>query len=492
MNNSSGGGTTLATLRLAHGSTKIDSVVISSGQVAQTITFGALSSKLSTDANFSLSATASSALSVSFVSNSLSVCTVASSTVTLVAPGTCSITASQAGNGAYIAATDVTQTFAVSAIVPTLSGFSAINKTYGNTAFSITPPTTNSAGAFTYASSNTSVATLSGSTVTIIGTGSSTITATQAANGNYASSTTTTTITVTSATPTLSGFGLSSSSVAFGATAPTITTPTSASSGAITYTSATAGVATITSSGVITIAGVGTSVLTATQAANGNYASSTTITTITVTAIIINTAAIAGVTAPLTGATPVTSVSGTGYTGTVTWSGSPTTFAAATTYTATVTLTANTGYTLTGVTANFFTVSGATATNSASAGVVGAAFPATVLPSGYITSGGLIWAPITFGNIATWPNAVIACAAMNTNSVLGYSTQWRQPNGSELINLYSSGALSPTPAGWFLYPTWSSTSNGAGSYYEESLDNNFYYPFAPTNTFLVSCVHPEH
>jgi hypothetical protein len=237
---------------------------------------------------------------------------------------------------------------------------------------------------------------------------------------------------------------------------------------------------------------VGTSVLTATQAANGNYASSTTITTITVTAIIINTAAIAGVTAPLTGATPVTSVSGTGYTGTVTWSGSPTTFAAATTYTATVTLTANTGYTLTGVTANFFTVSGATATNSASAGVVGAAFPATVLPSGYITSGGLIWAPITFGNIATWPNAVIACAAMNTNSVLGYSTQWRQPNVSELINLYSSGALSPTPAGWFLYPTWSSTSNGAGSYYEESLDNNFYYPFAPTNTFLVSCVHPEH
>ena len=95
--------------------------------------------------------------------------------------------------------------------------------------------------------------------------------------------------------------------------------------------------------------------------------------------LVINTAAIAGVTAPVGGATPVTSVSGTGYTGTVTWNGSPSTFAYNTAYTATVTLTATTGYTLTGVTQNFFTVAGTspTATNSAGSGVVTAAFPAT-------------------------------------------------------------------------------------------------------------------
>jgi hypothetical protein len=87
-------------------------------------------------------------------------------------------------------------------------------------------------------------------------------------------------------------------------------------------------------------------------------------------------AAIAGVTAPVTGATPVTTTTaGTGYTGTVTWSGSPATFASGTIYTATITLTPTSGYTLTGVAANFFTVAGATpVTNSANAGVITAVF----------------------------------------------------------------------------------------------------------------------
>jgi hypothetical protein len=94
---------------------------------------------------------------------------------------------------------------------------------------------------------------------------------------------------------------------------------------------------------------------------------------------VISVAAIAGVTAPITGATPVTTTTaGTGYTGTVTWSGSPATFASATTYTATITLTASSGYTLTGVSENFFTVAGTTSdTNSANSGVVTAVFPAT-------------------------------------------------------------------------------------------------------------------
>jgi hypothetical protein len=97
--------------------------------------------------------------------------------------------------------------------------------------------------------------------------------------------------------------------------------------------------------------------------------------------IVISTAAIAGVTAPVTGATPVTTTTaGTGYTGTVTWSGSPSTFSSVTTYTATITLTPTSGYTLTGVTANFFTVAGATTvTHSANSGVITAAFPATAV-----------------------------------------------------------------------------------------------------------------
>ena len=90
----------------------------------------------------------------------------------------------------------------------------------------------------------------------------------------------------------------------------------------------------------------------------------------------ISAPAIAGVTAPVTGATPVTTTTaGTGYTGTVSWSGSPATFVANTRYTATITLTATSGYTLTGVSANFFTVTGASSvTHSANSGVITAVF----------------------------------------------------------------------------------------------------------------------
>ena len=97
------------------------------------------------------------------------------------------------------------------------------------------------------------------------------------------------------------------------------------------------------------------------------------------TATTISVAAIAGVTAPVAGATPVTTTTaGTGYTGTVAWSGSPTAFNFATTYTAIITLTPTSGYTLTGVSADFFTVAGATSdTNSADSGVITAVFPAT-------------------------------------------------------------------------------------------------------------------
>ncbi len=64
---------------------------------------------------FGLTATASSGLPVTFVSSTLPVCTVGSSTgvATFAGTGTCTITASQAGNGTYSAATPVSVSFNV-------------------------------------------------------------------------------------------------------------------------------------------------------------------------------------------------------------------------------------------------------------------------------------------------------------------------------------------------------------------------------------------
>jgi hypothetical protein len=92
----------------------------------------------------------------------------------------------------------------------------------------------------------------------------------------------------------------------------------------------------------------------------------------------ITIAAIPGVVVPVRGATPVTTAIYTAqYTGTITWSPADNPFAATTVYTATIVLTAKSGYTLSGVAANFFTVAGATAANAANSGTVSAVFPAT-------------------------------------------------------------------------------------------------------------------
>lgn len=90
---------------------------------------------------------------------------------------------------------------------------------------------------------------------------------------------------------------------------------------------------------------------------------------------VINISAITGVSTPVVGATPVTTITETDqYTGTVSWSPSDATFGYKV-YTATITLTAKSGYTLTGVSEDFFTVTGTTDTNPADSGVVTAIFP---------------------------------------------------------------------------------------------------------------------
>ncbi|MFY8091305.1 MAG: T9SS type A sorting domain-containing protein [Chitinophagaceae bacterium] len=80
--------------------------------------------------------------------------------------------------------------------LPTLSNFSIPAKMLGDAPFSITAPTSNSSGAFTYTSSNTNVATVTGNTITILKAGSSVITANQAAAAPYSAGSIVATLTV--------------------------------------------------------------------------------------------------------------------------------------------------------------------------------------------------------------------------------------------------------------------------------------------------------
>ena len=106
--------------------------------------------------------------------------------------------------------------------------------------------------------------------------------------------------------------------------------------------------------------------------------------------ITVDLAIVSGVTAPVRGATPKTAITSTAqYTGSITWSPAASTFAATTVYTATVTLMPQEGYTLNGVSADFFNVAGASSvTNAANSGVITAVFPETEAASSGNTGGG--------------------------------------------------------------------------------------------------------
>ena len=169
----------------------------------------------------------------------------------------------------------------VSRIVPTLGGLLPGMYTFGDPAFTLQVPSSPSAGAFSFTSSNPAVATVGSASgvVTMLHAGSVTITATQNASGRYLAASTTGPLVVNKATPVLSA--LSVDGRIFGLSSFTIPGPTSASNGAVTFSSSSSNVASIgAATGVVTIAGVGTVTITATQASSADFLAASTSVTI--------------------------------------------------------------------------------------------------------------------------------------------------------------------------------------------------------------------
>jgi hypothetical protein len=154
-------------------------------QGSQTITFGPLSSQPYGTAPFTLTASASSGLTVKYASTTTTVCTVSGATVTLVKAGTCTIRASQAGNANWAAATPVSQSFTVTKASQTIT-FPSLHNVPLSTG-SITVSATASSGlTVAFASTTTKVCTVSGTKVTLVKAGTCTIKATQPGNADYA------------------------------------------------------------------------------------------------------------------------------------------------------------------------------------------------------------------------------------------------------------------------------------------------------------------
>ena len=109
----------------------------------QTITFGAQASQTFVPSGtFSLSpvATATSGLTIAYTSKTLGVCTIAGTSVTMVAAGTCTIAADQAGDTNWNPAPQVTQNISILGVANKLGFFQQPSNT--EVGATISPPVT--------------------------------------------------------------------------------------------------------------------------------------------------------------------------------------------------------------------------------------------------------------------------------------------------------------------------------------------------------------
>lgn len=153
-------------------------------QLKQAITFNSLAARKYGDAAFDLDADANSGLAATFASSNKNVAVIDGNRVTIVGAGTTLITAYQAGNADFLAATPVTQTLTVEKAGQSITFTMLPEMLSTDDSFELAA-TSSSSLQVTYVSGNESIASISGHVVIIHKDGVVQITALQEGDGNY-------------------------------------------------------------------------------------------------------------------------------------------------------------------------------------------------------------------------------------------------------------------------------------------------------------------
>jgi hypothetical protein len=153
----------------------------------QTIDFAPLAGKSYGDAPFTVTATASSTLAVTFAVSGA--CTIAGNTVTIVSTGSCTVTASQAGSDNYNAAAPVSRSFNITKAAQSAVTVTAPSDgTYAQTGLSASASGGSGTGAYSFSAGSSTACTVNAVTGAIAvtsGTGTCAITASRAGDTNY-------------------------------------------------------------------------------------------------------------------------------------------------------------------------------------------------------------------------------------------------------------------------------------------------------------------
>ena len=207
--------------------------------------------------------------------------------VSFVGNGTANIIATQDICGNYDTGS-VSSLLRIGATAPTFGTFtvSSATKTYGDGPFTLTPPTSNSDGAFTFTSDNSSRISISGTTATIVGGGQVTITASQAPSGSFTRKSVTAIFTVQRKNPTLSNFPAIVKSYSDGSFI--VTAPETDGYNYFTYSSSNTAVVRRSDYNMtlFDIYNGGSATITATSGSNDNYASGAITATVTINPIL--------------------------------------------------------------------------------------------------------------------------------------------------------------------------------------------------------------
>jgi hypothetical protein len=235
-----------------------------------------------TDSPVTLAATSSAGANgaaITYTSSDNNIVSVSGSTLTVVGAGSATVTAHQASNGFFNAATDVSQTVTVSKATPAISWTQNLTG-LKTTDTPVTLAATSSAGAngaaITYTSSDNNIVSVSGSTLTVVGAGSATVTAHQVSNAYFEAATDVSqSVIVSKITPSITWIqdltGLKTTG-----TSVTLTATSSATINAaiITYTSSDNSVVSVSGS-ILTMVGAGSATVTAHQASNAYFDAAT-------------------------------------------------------------------------------------------------------------------------------------------------------------------------------------------------------------------------
>ncbi|MGA8364858.1 MAG: hypothetical protein WB709_10095, partial [Solirubrobacteraceae bacterium] len=160
------------------------------GKGTQTIAFTAPAEKRLDQSPITISATATSGLTVNFESKTTSVCTTSGTngeTVTFLTTGACTIKATQAGNSSWSAAPAVEQSFTIAKGNQTITFAKPADKSFGEGTTTLTA-SASSGLSVSFSSKTTSVCTTSGPSgekITFLAAGTCTIEAAQAGNSNW-------------------------------------------------------------------------------------------------------------------------------------------------------------------------------------------------------------------------------------------------------------------------------------------------------------------